>query len=159
MAFDNPARRSIVVEMVPTEYVNNAVSLNSALMTSSRIFGPALAGLLIHTVGFGWCFLTDAVSYVAVLVGLWMMRPGELRRPPPRPRTKGDVRADPNMRGRVLALQAMVFLGSTPIGGPILGAICEYLGARAGLVVGGVSALIAAAYGQSRRSSTIRRFE
>lgn len=284
MAFDNPARRSIVVEMVPTEYVNNAVSLNSALMTSSRIFGPALAGLLIHTVGFGWCFLTDAVSYVAVLVGLWMMRPRELRRPPPRPRTKGDVRAglryvrtvpelaiplammaiigtfafnfqvvmplfvtrtlggtdttftvlysivsvgslagalfiarrstitlpnviwsaamfgvallllaatpnfalalpvgmlmgaasiafmttstsimqtraDPNMRGRVLALQAMVFLGSTPIGGPILGAICEYLGARAGLVVGGVSALIAAAYGQSRRSSTIRRFE
>ena len=70
-----------------------------------------------------------------------------------------QTRADPNMRGRVLALQAMVFLGSTPIGGPILGAICEYLGARAGLVVGGVSALIAAAYGQSRRSSTIRRFE
>ena len=45
-------------------------SLNSALMTSSRVIGPALAGLLITTVGFGWCFLLDGVSYIAVLVAL-----------------------------------------------------------------------------------------
>ncbi|MCU1377307.1 MAG: arabinose efflux permease family protein, partial [Acidimicrobiales bacterium] len=62
-AFDNPARRSFVVELVPQENVQNAVSLNSAVMTSSRIFGPALAGLLISTVGYGWCFLLDAISY------------------------------------------------------------------------------------------------
>src|SRR5438270_5820105 len=67
VAFDNPARRSFVVEMVPQEDVNNAVSLNSALMTSSRIIGPALAGLLITTVGFGWCFVGDGISYLAVL--------------------------------------------------------------------------------------------
>jgi MFS family permease len=58
-----------------------------------------------------------------------------------------QLRADPSMRGRVLALQAMVFLGSTPIGGPVVGAICERFGARAGLVVGGVACLGAAAYG------------
>jgi MFS family permease len=58
-----------------------------------------------------------------------------------------QTRADAQMRGRVLALQAMVFLGSTPIGGPIVGAICQLWGARSGLVVGGVAALAAAGYG------------
>ncbi len=57
IAFDNPARRAFVVEMVPEGDMHNAVSLNSALMTSSRVVGPALAGLLVATVGFGWCFL------------------------------------------------------------------------------------------------------
>jgi hypothetical protein len=60
-----------------------------------------------------------------------------------------QTRADPVMRGRVLALQAMVFLGSTPIGGPIVGAICQFFGARSGLVVGGVAALAAAVYGRA----------
>jgi MFS family permease len=263
--------------------VNNAVSLNSALMTSSRIVGPALAGLLIHTVGYGWCFLLDAISYLAVLIGLKMMRPSEMTRPPVRPHAKGDVRAglryvrtvpelfiplvmmaiigtlafnfqvvmplfvtrslggtegtftilysvvsvgsltgalliarratitlthvvwsavafglamlllaatpnlalafpagmlmgagsiafmttstaivqtraDPVMRGRVLALQAMVFLGSTPIGGPIVGAVCQFFGARSGLVVGGAAALAAAVYGRgaTRAAATTR---
>jgi MFS family permease len=58
-----------------------------------------------------------------------------------------QVRADPAMRGRVLALQAIVFLGSTPIGGPLLGAICDAWGPRSGLVVGGAAALGAAAFG------------
>ena len=61
MAFDNPARRSFVVEMVPEDLVHNAVSLNSAMMTSSRVIGPALAGLLITTVGYGWAFVVDGV--------------------------------------------------------------------------------------------------
>ena len=61
-----------------------------------------------------------------------------------------QLRADPAMRGRVLALQAMVYLGSTPIGGPILGAICDALGARAGLIVGGMAALVAATWGASQ---------
>jgi predicted MFS family arabinose efflux permease len=58
-----------------------------------------------------------------------------------------QVRSDPAMRGRVLALQAIVFLGSTPIGGPILGLLCDAWGARAGLVLGGVAALAAAGWG------------
>ena len=271
-AFDNPTRRAFVVEMVPLDNVQNAVSLNSALMTSARIFGPALAGLLIVTVGYGWCFAVDGISYIAVIVGLLLMRTSELRSSPVAAKAKGQVRAglryarskqdlwvplvmmavigtltfnfnvimplfvkttlggsdttftilysvvsigsfagalytarrktievhdvvvgaaifgvamlvfsaspglfasfpfaifvgfssilfmtastaivqmraEPEMRGRVLALQAIVFLGSTPIGGPLLGWICEQFGARAGIVVGGVAALGAAGVG------------
>lgn len=272
MAFDNPARRSFVVEMVPKDQITNAVSLNSALMTGSRIVGPALGGLLVATVGFGWAFLVDGVSYIAVIIGLRMIDPSKMRPAPVTPRGKGQVRAglayawsiaelrvplimmtvigtlafnfqtvlplfavrdlggqeitfsllmsvtsvgsligalrsarrtnisvhtvslaaagfgfsmlalaaapnqpiafaigavmgftsisfmtastaivqlraDPMMRGRVLALQAIVFLGSTPIGGPILGTICERFGARYGLALGGLATLGAAAYG------------
>jgi MFS family permease len=68
-----------------------------------------------------------------------------------------QLRADPVMRGRVLALQAMVFLGSTPIGGPILGAVCERYGARAGLIVGGIACLLAGAYGVAAGRRLLRR--
>jgi MFS family permease len=280
IAFDNPARRSFVVEMVPAAEMTNAVSLNSALMTSSRVFGPALAGLLVTTFGFGWAFLGDAISYTAVIAAYLMMRTSELRRAPITPRAKGQVReglryarsvpdlwvplvmmaivgtlafnfqvvfplfvvrdlggtegtftllfsvvsvgsligalatarrtsievrmvaltaitfgaalavmavapneaiafpvglfvgvgsiafltastaivqirATPTMRGRVLALQAMVFLGSTPIGGPLLGWICEEFGARYGVAVGAVAGLSAGGWGLSvaRRDS------
>jgi MFS family permease len=274
MAFDNPARRAFVVEMVPETHVNNAVSLNSALMTSSRIIGPTLAGLLIHTSGYGWCFTVDGLSYIAVLIGYGLMKPNTFRAAPATPKGKGQIRAGfnyarsvpdlwiplvmmavigtlsfnfqvvmplfvertfhgdtgtftllfsvvavgsligalatarrkvinvsnvvfaaaafgiamlvfaaspnlissfplgvvvgcfsiafmtastaivqvrsaPEMRGRVLALQAIVFLGSTPIGGPILGAICDWMGARSGLVVGGIAAVGAAIWGHT----------
>ena len=68
-----------------------------------------------------------------------------------------QLRADPSMRGRVLALQAIVFLGSTPIGGPVLGAVCEQFGARAGLVVGGVACFVAAAYGAGAGRRLLQR--
>ena len=58
-----------------------------------------------------------------------------------------QIRSDPTMRGRVLALQAMVFLGSTPIGGPIVGYVSQHYGARYGLAVGSVAALGAGAFG------------
>jgi MFS family permease len=271
-AFDNPARRSFVVEMVEEDDVTNAVSLNSALMTGSRIIGPALGGLLVATAGFGWAFLIDGISYTAVLAGLYMMRTEDLRQPPVTPRGKGQVRAGlayawsiaelrvplimmtvigtlafnfqtvlplfaerdlgggdglfsvlmsvvsvgslcgalrsarrsdvhvrvvslsalgfalamgalavapntgfaflfgaamgfasisfmttstaivqlrakPSMRGRVLALQSIVLLGSTPIGGPVLGALSEHWGARWGLGLGAVATLAAGTYG------------
>ena len=277
-AFDNPARRSFVVEMVPEDRINNAVSLNSALMTGSRVLGPALAGLLVSTVGYGWCFLLDGFSYLAVIAALWRMNPAELHAAPVTPKGKGQVReglryarsipelwvplvmtavigtlafnfqtvlplfatrdlegtdvtftwllavvslgslvaalasarrtvidvgivsrnavifgvglmlltfapnqlaafslgflvgfgsilfmtaataitqlaAAPSMRGRVLALQAIVFLGSTPIGGPGVGAISETFGARYGLAVGAAACLAAGAFG----SVTVRR--
>src|SRR3984957_4565744 len=92
LAFDNPTRRSFVAEMVPSEHVQNAVTMNSALMTSSRIFGPALAGLLVVTVGFPWCFLVDGISYLAVIWSLWAMRPKELYQPVRTPKGRGQVR-------------------------------------------------------------------
>jgi MFS family permease len=272
VAFDNPARRSFVSELVPERNLTNAVSLNSALMTGARVVGPAMAGLLVNTVGFGWCFAADALSYIAVLIALGRIRPAELRLPPVTPRKKGQVRegfryarnvpelfvplmmtaiigtlaynfpvvfpvfatrslggtettftllysvvaigsligalatarrksvtvrvvaiaaiafgvmmtllalapdkavafpiglimgiasmsfmtsstaivqleSAPDMRGRVLALQAMVFLGSTPIGGPIVGWVVQQFGARYGLALGALSALAAGAWG------------
>jgi MFS family permease len=281
-ALDNPARRSFVVEMVPEEHVQNAVSLNTALMTGSRIFGPALAGLVVATAGYSWAFGIDAVSYVAVLWSLWRISADDLRPAPPATRGKGQVRegirymrsvpelrisllmmlvvgtlafnfsvvlpifvtrtldgspaqftllfsalsvgsmlaalwsarrsvirmrhivvaslgfgvallglaampnlasafpvailvggssvvfmttsttllqlrATPSMRGRVLSLQAMVFLGSTPVGGPILGWVCEHLGARAGLAVGGSACLVAAGYGATAGRRLLQR--
>jgi len=271
-AFDNPARRAFVVELVKDDDVQNAVSLNSALMTGARVVGPALAGLLISTVGYGWTFAADGASYLAVIAGLYLMRTSEMRQPVATERGKGQIRAglrysrthpelwlplvmmaiigalsynfqtaipllvkralhgddttftlvysvisigsvtgallsarrtsikmgdiilaavgfgvsmialalapnvifayvfgvgvglasiifmttataivqmraDPSMRGRVLALQAIVFLGSTPIGGPIIGWVCQQYGARSGVMIGGVAALVAAGYG------------
>lgn len=93
LAFDNPLRRSFVTEMVQPDDRPNAVALYSAIVNSSRIFGPALAGLLVVTVGFGWCFTIDAASYVFVLAALAMMRPGELFRVVAPDRAKGAVRA------------------------------------------------------------------
>jgi MFS family permease len=93
LAFDNPLRRSFVTEMVPAEDRPNAVVLYSLIVNVARIFGPALAGVLAVTVGYGWCFSVDAASYLVVLAALWMMRPAELRRLAPRPRARGDIRA------------------------------------------------------------------
>jgi MFS family permease len=92
LAFDNPLRRSFITEMVPAEDIPNAVVLNSVMFNIARIAGPALAGILILTVGYGWCFAIDAATYLAVLYGLYIMRPSELRRHAYRPRIKGEVR-------------------------------------------------------------------
>jgi len=78
--FDIPARQSFVVEMVGREDLGNAIALNSSIFNGARVVGPALAGLLVAAVGEGWCFLANAVSYLAALAGLAAMRlPG---RPP-----------------------------------------------------------------------------
>jgi MFS family permease len=92
LAFDNPVRRSFVTEMVPGEDRPNAVALYSAALNTARIFGPALAGVLVVSVGYGWCFAIDAATYVFVLGALWMMHTSELVRLPPQPKTKGAVR-------------------------------------------------------------------
>jgi MFS family permease len=93
LAFDNPARRSFVNEMVTPEFVPNAVTLYSGLVNLSRLFGPTLAALLVATVGFGWCFTADAISYFAVLAALFAMRSSELRQVARTPRGRGQVRA------------------------------------------------------------------
>lgn len=93
LAFDNPLRRSFVSEMVPQKDVPNAVVLYGTIVNVSRIFGPALAGLLVVTLGFGWGFTIDGLSYIAVIVSLLLMRVSELHRHHPRPKAKGEVRA------------------------------------------------------------------
>ena len=72
-AFDVPIRQSMTVEMVGKADLRHAISLNSMMFNLARILGPALGGLLIATVGVGWCFGIDGVSYAAVLLGLGLM--------------------------------------------------------------------------------------
>ena len=270
-SIDNPTRQSFYSEMVRPRDLTNAVSLNGAVMTGTRIIGPALAGVLIAGVGMEWCFLINGVSYLAVIASLSVMDKGELR--PNRSRLgSGAIReglryvwrtdalrrplllmsvlflfsfnysvllpllaertfngnagtlgllfsvmgvgslggalamagranpserrlalaaivvgvvtilvslaptldlavagmiplgaasvaffvtanstlqltARPEMRGRVMALYGMVFLGSTPFGGPVAGWLGEHFDARVGLAAGGLVALATGAIG------------
>ena len=79
-AFDMPFRQSFVVEMVGRDDIANAVALNSAVFNGTRIIGPAIAGIFIATIGIAPLFFFNAVSYLAVIVGLLMMRTSELHR-------------------------------------------------------------------------------
>jgi predicted MFS family arabinose efflux permease len=261
----------LVNDLVPPDDIVNAVSLNSTLVTLARIVGPAVAGLMHDTVGTGWCFALNAVSFVPVLYGLVAMDWDAMPTRVPAEREKGQVRAGlryawsvddlrvpllvmavvgtlafnyttvmpvfadrvlhggggtftalmtvmgvgslvaslvmarretidtayvvwstvllagstvalaltgnlvlsaaaiavvgyagigvlsggnavlqvyaaPEMRARVLALFTVVFLGSTPIGGPVVGYLTEHFGAPMGLLVGAVAAGLSAAY-------------
>lgn len=277
--FENPARQAFILELVGPADLRNAVSLNSVLASSARAVGPAVAGIVIATGGIGFCFLLNAMSFVAVVVSLLRLdtsllnpseparrRPGQLRegftyvrRTPElavpllmmalvgclayefqvvlpvvasetfggdgstygfltaamgvgavvgglvvaaRGRTgiramvwtsiafgvvlaaaaaaptlwavmvamtlvgavsvaflsQGNstlqLTAAPHMRGRVMALWAVAFLGSTPIGGPIAGWVSGHFGGRGGLALGAITCLVAAGLG----ALTLRRF-
>jgi len=268
-AIDNPARQSFVVELVGPSRVVNAVGLNSAIVQTARVAGPALAGIVIATAGVSTAFLINAISFIAMIVALRGMRPEELQRSEPTPRRAGQLRSAlryvratprlyiplmltavvgtlsfnfqtllpllarftfhghagtyaalttamgvgavvgalmasarrsvgpallvgaaatfgamllaaatapdlvlevvvlaftgaasvtfassvnsflqlnvrPSMRGRVMALYSVVFLGSNPIGGPLMGWIAGTAGPRTGLLVGAAAALAAA---------------
>ncbi len=91
-AFENPARQSFMLELVGPEHLRNAVSLNSVLVNVARTVGPAVAGLLIATVGTGVCFLVNAGSFVAVVISLMTMKRADLRPTAPTPRARGQLR-------------------------------------------------------------------
>jgi MFS family permease len=73
-AFDIPARQSFLVDMVGKEDLMNAIALNSSMFNGARVVGPAIAGILVARFGEGRCFAANAISYIAVLIGLLMMR-------------------------------------------------------------------------------------
>ncbi len=74
-AFDMPARQAFVVEMVENRAdLSNAIALNSSMVNAARLLGPSIGGILIAAVGEGWCFFWDAVSYLAVIASLVLMR-------------------------------------------------------------------------------------
>jgi MFS family permease len=101
-AFDNPARQSFVVELVGGDRVVNAVSLNSVVVHTSRIAGPAAAGALIATVGVGTCFLVNTLSFGAMLLALRLMDPAQL------------LAARPLVRGRRQLRTALAHVRGTP---------------------------------------------
>ena len=91
-AFENPARQSFMLEMVGPEHLRNAVSLNSVLANTARMIGPAVAGILIATVGEGVCFLVNAASFVAVIASLLTLDLTKLNPTEPTPRARGQLR-------------------------------------------------------------------
>jgi len=91
-AFENPARQSFMLELVGAEHLRNAVSLNSVLVNGARAIGPAIAGILIATVGDGVCFLVNAGSFVAVVASLTTMDRTALNPTRPMPRARGQLR-------------------------------------------------------------------
>jgi MFS family permease len=115
---DMPTRQAFVTEMVGAEEVPNAVGLNSAVFNTGRLAGPAVAGLLIASVGVGVCFLINAVSYVAVIGGLRAMRAEDLHRQAPVVAGPGQVRAGlryvwstPQLRSTILLLAVIGTFG------------------------------------------------
>jgi len=91
-AFENPARQSFMLEMVGPEHLRNAVSLNSVLANTARVIGPAVAGILIATVGEGVCFLLNAASFAAVVGSLIVMDLSALNPTAPSMRARGQLR-------------------------------------------------------------------
>jgi MFS family permease len=91
-AFENPARQSFMMELVGAEHLRNAVSLNSVMVNVARTVGPAVAGILIATVGDGVCFLVNAASFVAVVASLLTMDRTALSPTKPTPRGRGQLR-------------------------------------------------------------------
>ncbi len=91
-AFENPARQSFMMELVGADHLRNAVSLNSVLVNVARTVGPAVAGILIATVGDGVCFLANAGSFIAVVFSLTTMDITALSPSTPTPRARGQLR-------------------------------------------------------------------
>jgi MFS family permease len=117
-ALDNPARQAFVSEMVGPDSVANAIGLNSAAFNAARLVGPAFAGILIGTVGIASAFLVNSLSFVAVVVGLLRMTPGDLHRNAPAARAPGQVRAGlqhtwstPELRSTILLVAVIGTFG------------------------------------------------
>lgn len=89
---DNPTRNSFVMEMVGRSRLANAVALNSVLVNTARVVGPAIGGLLIVTVGIGWCFVINAATYLVFITAISLMRGDDIERPEPERKQRGQLR-------------------------------------------------------------------
>jgi MFS family permease len=90
-ALDAPVRQTFVAELVGDADLSNAIALNSTTFNAARMIGPAVAGLVIASVGTGWAFLCNGASFMAVLASLSLLRTSELRPNARAHRTKGSV--------------------------------------------------------------------
>lgn len=115
-AFDNPTRQAFVSEMVPLDLVSNAVGLNSASFNGARLLGPGIAGLMIAAWGVAPAMAFNAVSFLAVLASLFLMKPELLTPAPMRKNGKGAVREGLRYvwhRPDIMVVMLMVFMLGT----------------------------------------------
>ena len=90
-AFDMPARQAFVVEMVGREDLMNAIALNASIFNGSRVVGPAIGAFIITVVGIAGCFFLNALSFVAVIIGLFLMRLPPAAARPAQSKTLGQI--------------------------------------------------------------------
>ena len=91
-AFDSPARQAFVAEVVPPGRLRAAIALNAAVFQATRLIGPAIAALLIASVGTGWVFAVNAACYAGPVIGLLRLRPSDLEPAPAADRERGELR-------------------------------------------------------------------
>jgi MFS family permease len=103
-AVDNPARQAFVAEVVGRDLVRNAVTLNSTAVNVARVIGPAIAAVLVSTVGLGWCFIVNAVSFCFVIASLLLLDGRQLHPVPPVLRAAGQLRAGLRYAAKVPAI-------------------------------------------------------
>jgi MFS family permease len=92
-AADNPARQAFVSEVVGPSLIRNAVTFNSTLVNVARVLGPTIAAVVVDSVGIGWCFVINAVSFLAVIASLLALDTAQLHPTNPTPRARGQLRA------------------------------------------------------------------
>ena len=111
-AFDTPARQAFVVEMVDDRsYLSNAIALNSTMVNASRIVGPSIGGMIIALAGEGWCFMVDAISYIAVIASLLAMHVTRAEREPITTRVTEEFRTGLQyIRGSLPIRTALILL-------------------------------------------------
>ena len=110
-AFDVPARQSLVYEMVDDkEHLPNALALNSTMVNLARLIGPAIAGLVLHKFSYGWCFVLNSLSFVAVIISLLRMKLKPYEQKPRKANALGDFREGWNYLRRTPALSRPILM-------------------------------------------------
>lgn len=109
-AIDNPARQTFVAELVGRDRLVNAVSLNASIVQAGRLLGPAVAALIIATLGLGLCFFLNALSFLGMLLVLFLMRPSEFVAGSLTTAGKGQLRAGFAYAARTPALRVPLLL-------------------------------------------------
>ena len=110
-AFDTPARQSFIVDMIEDRAdLPNAIALNSSMVNGSRIIGPSIGGIVIAAVGEGWCFMIDAISYLAVIASLMAMRVAKKQRPETVGRVVEELRAGFSYVSRSVPMRSALLL-------------------------------------------------
>ena len=110
-AFDTPARQAFVIQMVEDRAdLPNAIALNSTMVNGSRIIGPSIGGVIIAAAGEGWCFMLDAISYIAVIVSLLAMRIEKTERRQARGAIGAEMRAGFEYVSRFMPVRTALLL-------------------------------------------------
>ncbi len=120
-ALDAPTRQSFLLELVGRADLGNAIALNSSVFNAARLVGPAVGGLVVASIGEGWCFIGNGLSYLAATTALVLMRLAPVDQPPPRQGSRlaeiaggfAYARATPDV-GRALLLLGIVSLAGMP---------------------------------------------